>query len=218
MPHLSSIRGKHHFHHLQIDAFEGFEKPVQISKTKEKVASSEAAGSKDSDIVWSEEFIQEASMEFEKNIRLMMAETAGTSGNTDTNFAESLLKVSQEAAAKVFERQPDQGASFAETLRYLAEGTESLQVLYLYFLGKHQSIILKLQAEADEASLAKMLEKMAFGSDGGFGDSGSGEIGGLGDILPAMQGMLQSLLSKELLYPSIKEIVNKVGLKLELVC
>lgn len=53
---------------------------------------------------------------------------------------------------------------------------------------------------------------MAFGADGGFGDgAGSVDMGGLGDILPAMQGMLQSLLSKELLYPSIKEIVNKVG-------
>ncbi len=53
---------------------------------------------------------------------------------------------------------------------------------------------------------------MTFGPDGGFGDGVSGDMGGLGDILPAMQGMLQSLLSKELLYPSIKEIVNKVGM------
>lgn len=59
-----------------------------------------------------------------------------------------------------------------------------------------------------------MLEKMAFGPDGGFGDSVGGDMGGLGDILPAMQGMLQSLLSKELLYPSIKEIVSKVSIRL----
>lgn len=53
-----------------------------------------------------------------------------------------------------------------------------------------------------------MLEKMAFGADGdASGDMG---LGGLGEILPAMQGMLQSLLSKDLLYPSIKDIVNKV--------
>jgi peroxin-19 len=59
-----------------------------------------------------------------------------------------------------------------------------------------------------------MLEKMAFGPDGGFGDGAGGDMGGLGDILPAMQGMLQSLLSKELLYPSIKEIVSKVSIHL----
>ena len=43
-----------------------------------------------------------------------------------------------------------------------------------------------------------MLEKMAFsdGSLGGFGVGASGEMGGLGELLPAMQGMLQSLLSK----------------------
>lgn len=55
---------------------------------------------------------------------------------------------------------------------------------------------------------------MAFGPDGGFGDGAGGDMGGLGDILPAMQGMLQSLLSKELLYPSIKEIVSKVSIHL----
>ena len=70
------------------------------------------------------------------------------------------------------------------------------------------------QSEPDEEALAKMLEKMAFGSESGFGGAEMagdlGGLGGLGEILPAMQGMLQSLLSKELLYPSIKEIVNKV--------
>lgn len=108
------------------DALEGFDKPIP-SKPKEDAKPDAAAATKETDIVWSEEFIQEASLEFEKNIRLMMAESGGASG--DSEFAESLLKVSQEAAAKVFERQPDQGASFADTLRYLAEGTESLQVI-----------------------------------------------------------------------------------------
>ncbi len=58
-----------------------------------------------------------------------------------------------------------------------------------------------------------MLEKMAFGGESGLGGGSGpdlGDLGGLGEILPAMQGMLQSLLSKDLLYPSIKEIVNKV--------
>lgn len=57
-----------------------------------------------------------------------------------------------------------------------------------------------------------MLEKMAFGADSELQDGADGDISlrGLGEILPAMQGMLQSLMSKELLYPSIKDIVNKV--------
>nr|CAH0113324.1 unnamed protein product [Daphnia galeata] len=147
---------------------EGFDKPaLQVPKSKDDVKA-EAAAPK------------------------IRCETA-SGGSGDTEFAESLLKVSQEAAAKVFERQTRSGSIFADTLRYLAEGTESLQT------------------EVDEATLAKMLEKMAFGPDGGFGDSAGGDMGGLGDILPAMQGMLQSLLSKELLYPSIKDIVGKVS-------
>lgn len=35
------------------------------------------------------------------------------------------------------------------------------------------------------------------------------------DILPFMQGMMQSLLSKEVLYPSLKEIVDKYPAWLE---
>lgn len=58
-----------------------------------------------------------------------------------------------------------------------------------------------------------MLESMAFGpGSSSMADGASGDLGGLGDIFPAMHGMLQSLLSKELLYPSIKEIVIKVCL------
>jgi len=38
---------------------------------------------------------------------------------------------------------------------------------------------------------------------------------GAGDFLPFMQGMMQSLLSKEVLYPSLKELVDKYPAWLE---
>lgn len=38
---------------------------------------------------------------------------------------------------------------------------------------------------------------------------------GTGDFLPFMQGMMQSLLSKEVLYPSLKELVDKYPAWLE---
>lgn len=127
-----------------IDALEGFDKPVQSTKPKEDPKPAEASSA---DVVWSEEFLQQASAEFEKNIRLMMAETGGAAGD-DTGFAENLLKVSQEAAAKVFESHPEQGASFAETLKYLAEGTESLQVIHLMLIAVlhdlHRSVLHRL--------------------------------------------------------------------------
>jgi len=172
------------------DALEEFDKPIVTSKPNDEVKD-DAPKDDPVNLDWSEEFMQQASQEFERSIRSMMAES-GSGGSSE--FAESLIKASQEAASKVFEGQTDAGVSFADTLRSLAEGTESLQT------------------ENDEAALAKMLEKMAFGTEEGM-EGGSaddmGGIGGIGEILPAMQGMLQSLLSKELLYPSIKEIVNK---------
>ena len=107
------------------DALEGFDKPIPSSKPKpEEIKPTEVA---QADMGWSEEFMKQAATEFEKNIRMMMAESA--SSGEDTDFSENLLRVSQEAASKVFETQSgDGGASFAETLRSLAESAESLQV------------------------------------------------------------------------------------------
>jgi len=169
------------------DALEGFDKPAVASKPKEEVKA-ETAANNPMNLDWSEEFMQQASQDFEKSIRSMMAES-GSGENSE--FAESIIRASQEAASKVFEGQTDTGVSFADTLRSLAEGAESLQT------------------DNDEAALAKMLEKMAFGAEDGLEGGSADDLGGIGEILPAMQGMLQSLLSKELLYPSIKEIVNK---------
>lgn len=110
---------------------EDFDKPIPTAKSKpEEVKPEEAA---QTDMGWSEEFMKQAATEFEKNIRLMMAESAAS--GDDSDFTESLLKVSQEAASKVFETQSgDGGASFAETLRSLAESAESLQVWHVKLL------------------------------------------------------------------------------------
>ncbi len=110
---------------------EGFDRPVvpQAQPAAAAAKAAEAGKSVEGDgkeVVWSEEFMKQASADFEKNIRMMMAQNGGEGAE----FSENLFKVSQEAAAKVFENQSDDafGASFAETLRFLAEGTESLQV------------------------------------------------------------------------------------------
>lgn len=111
-----------------LDALEGFDKPLETSKPAKEEAKGnpEAAPPSAQELIWSEEFMQQASIEFERNIRMMMAEAGAEGGDPD--FAENLLKVSQEAASKVFESHPEQGAAFADTLRFLAEGTESLSV------------------------------------------------------------------------------------------
>ena len=111
---------------------EGFSKPV-VAESATAASSEEEASdnpaTKTNEMIWSEEFMMQASAEFEKNLRLMMADNTKSGG--DTELSETLFKASQEAAAKVFEGQQDQafGTSFADTLRFLAEGTESLQVV-----------------------------------------------------------------------------------------
>ena len=109
---------------IKIDALEGFDKPAVASKPKEEVKA-ETAANNPMNLDWSEEFMQQASQDFEKSIRSMMAES-GSGENSE--FAESIIRASQEAASKVFEGQTDTGVSFADTLRSLAEGAESLQV------------------------------------------------------------------------------------------
>lgn len=59
--------------------------------------------------------------------------------------------------------------------------------------------------------LVKALEGLGLdeGEGGGGGGGGGGDDG---NILPIMQSIMQNLLSKEVLYPSLKEITTKVGL------
>ena len=44
----------------------------------------------------------------------------------------------------------------------------------------------------------------------GLGGGAAGEGGEAGALFPMMQTMLENILSKEILYPPIKEIVDKV--------
>jgi len=63
----------------------------------------------------------------------------------------------------------------------------------------------------DGDDLVKALEGLGLeegGSEGGGGGGGGGDDDG--NILPIMQSIMQNLLSKEVLYPSLKEITAKV--------
>lgn len=55
-------------------------------------------------------------------------------------------------------------------------------------------------SSASEEELAKALEGLGL-------EEGDGE----GSVLPVMRSIMQSLLSKDVLYPSLKEITEKVG-------
>ena len=60
-----------------------------------------------------------------------------------------------------------------------------------------------LQTQFSDEDIASML-----------GNIGMGEGSTGGDFLPFMQQMMQSLLSKEILYPALKDIVDKVSLSI----
>ncbi len=73
---------------------------------------------------------------------------------------------------------------------------------------------LSLQADFSEEDLTRAMSGMGL-EEGGFppGMFPPGGVGGIpGDprIMPAMQLMMRSLLSKDVLYPSLKEISTKV--------
>lgn len=62
-------------------------------------------------------------------------------------------------------------------------------------------LMVSLQSSsASEEELAKALEGLGL-------EEGDGE----GSVLPVMRSIMQSLLSKDVLYPSLKEITEKVG-------
>jgi peroxin-19 len=48
-----------------------------------------------------------------------------------------------------------------------------------------------------------------------FSGLGLGDGSGSEDLLPFMQQMMQSLLSKDILYPALKEIADKVFCSIE---
>jgi len=51
-----------------------------------------------------------------------------------------------------------------------------------------------------------------------FSGLGMGEGLESGDLFPFMQQMMQSLLSKDILYPALKDIVDKVFSSIECSC
>ena len=59
--------------------------------------------------------------------------------------------------------------------------------------------------------LVKTLEGLGLDESGEGGGGGGGADDG--NILPIMQSIMQNLLSKEVLYPSLKEITGKVCMR-----
>nr|XP_032525858.1 peroxisomal biogenesis factor 19 [Danaus plexippus plexippus] len=149
--------------------------------------------------IWSEEFIKEAASQFESNMAAILGGFSGVPEDqiTQEQIASTFSKMA-EAAAQVLkpmkenealpasdpgaqEKIDEVSAAISQTLQNLNTNSESLQTPF------------------SEQDLANMFNN--------FNLSEGGQDGNM--FLPFMQGMMQSLLSKEVLYPSLKELVDK---------
>lgn len=170
--------------------------------TKKPAAAGEAQ-----EPVWSEEFIKEAAAQFESNMAALLGSFSGVPGEqqeiSQEQIAQTFSKMAEAAAAAL---QPagaggaeggeapapdpakidEVSAAISQTLQNLSSNSEGLQTPF------------------SDQDLANM-----------FGNFNLGENQEGNMFLPFMQGMMQSLLSKEVLYPSLKELVDKYPAWLE---
>lgn len=149
--------------------------------------------------IWSEEFIKEAAAQFESNMAAIMGGFSGVPEDqiSQEQIAQTFSKMA-EAAAQVLkpsdnvnepaptdpasqEKIDEVSAAISQTLQNLNTNSENLQTPF------------------SEADLANMFNNFNLGEANQEGNM----------FLPFMQGMMQSLLSKEVLYPSLKELVDK---------
>ncbi|XP_060534453.1 peroxisomal biogenesis factor 19 [Cylas formicarius] len=138
---------------------------------------------------WSVEFIQQAASQFEENFaRFLNAGDADAQATPDA--IQRKLQEMADAAQQVLTNPveiSDQSVEFASTISQAIQGLNS---------GSEG-----LNNPFNEEDLMKML---------GGGGSGEGN-----DLLPFMQVMMQGLLSKEVLGPSLRDFVDKLPAYLE---
>ncbi|XP_030762501.1 peroxisomal biogenesis factor 19 [Sitophilus oryzae] len=160
--------------------------------SKEKVATTEQKKESNVDSVpeeWSADFVQQATMQFEETfLNLLSTGESNAQGNTD--LIQEKLKEMANAAQQVLTNPgevSDQSVDFASSISQAIAD-----------LNQDQG---NLKAPFNEDDLLKM-----------FGGSSSRQEG---DILPFMEGMMQGLLSKEVLGPSLQVFVDQLPEYLE---
>lgn len=151
--------------------------------------------------IWTEEFIQQATANFEQTMRALMEQQQGSgeaqndkdpastadsaAENPQLDMSSLSSQFAKFASASATEAQSDTDFTkcLADTMKHLSENNAQL----------------KNPPTADD--LNKMFENL--------GLLGSEEEGAMGGLFPLMQVMLENILSKEVLYPPMKEITEK---------
>lgn len=171
-------------------ALEDFKKSDDAKKDEAKTdnTSKEVATSSNGQLEaedWSADFIQRTAAQFEENFATLLA---GSDANAQLNpeFVQQKLQQMADAAQQVLENPSqvsDTSSDFASSISQAIQGLNA---------GAEG-----LQAPMNEEDLMKI-----FGPGGSFGSEN--------ELLPFMQGMMQGLLSKEVLGPSLQDFVEKL--------
>ncbi|KRT79685.1 hypothetical protein AMK59_7556, partial [Oryctes borbonicus] len=149
-------------------------KSTDVKKDAEQKTESEEVAT---EAEWSEEFLKQAAQQFESNLGRLLGENSEAVNLTPDQIQQSFQKMAEAAqqvliSPEVTDTSSDLSSAISQTLRGLNEGAENLQ------------------NPLSEHDFLSML---------GGAAAGCGEQNG---FIPFMQGMMQSLLSKEVLYPS----------------
>ncbi|NP_001089075.1 peroxisomal biogenesis factor 19 L homeolog [Xenopus laevis] len=170
-----------------LDDFDKTNQPPQVSSTATKASGPEKPpgdAAKDPLFTSQEQFFQELfSTELAAQATQEFEKAMKELAEEEPHLVEQFQKLS-EAAGKVGSDETSQQeftSCLKETLSGLAKNADDLQ-----------------SSSLSEEELAKAMEGL-----------GVDETDGDGNILPLMQNIMQNLLSKEVLYPSLKEITEK---------
>ncbi|KAG5866187.1 hypothetical protein JTB14_000004 [Gonioctena quinquepunctata] len=130
---------------------------------------------------WSNDFVQQAAKQFEQNFASLLA---GGDSNVTPELLEQKLQQMADAAQQALENPQvsETSTDFASSISRAVQGLSASTE--------------GLQAPLNEEDFMKM-----------FTGSGAGQEN---EILPFMQGMMQGLLSKEVLGPSLEDFVQKL--------
>ncbi|XP_049883899.1 peroxisomal biogenesis factor 19 isoform X2 [Pectinophora gossypiella] len=152
--------------------------------------------------MWSEEFIKEAAAQFESNMAAILGSFSGVPEDqiSQDQIAQTFSKMA-EAAAQVLKAPGDSASEPTEPTSDPAvkEKIDEVSAAISQTLQNLSSNAENLQTPFSDQDLANMFNSFSLGEGGQDGNM----------FVPFMQGMMQSLLSKEVLYPSLKELVDK---------
>ncbi|XP_057318230.1 peroxisomal biogenesis factor 19 [Microplitis mediator] len=152
----------------------------EVSKEPEKSAEALA------DDTWSQEFIKQTASQFEKNLQKIMQ------NGGDGDFNDSLAKMAQTVADSLAttSRAEDESTDGDDSLDFQAAIAQAFKDI--------SNTTEQMKASGSGLNETELLSMFGQPSD----ESG-------GDLFPFMQGMMQSLLSKDVLYPPLKDLVDK---------